>query len=88
MEIKPVGQNEVVAALDAALGEARAGRLLAIGLVKTYGPGQVMSVNAGPALAETYLGCGLLQGAVLNSMMQKPSPIVRPAGYVNGAGQQ
>lgn len=79
------GNPDVVAALEGALAEARAGRLIAVGLVKVYGPQAVACQNAGPPLSEVHLGGGILQGMVIAAMSQKPSPIVRP-GLMNGIG--
>ena len=76
---------DVVSALQSALTEAQAGRLIAVGLVKVLGPQQVSVLSAGPPISEMYLGGGILQGLVMQSMQQKPSPIVRP-GLMNGIG--
>lgn len=77
---------DVVSALEGALVEARSGRLLAVGIIKVHGPQQVSVAMAGPPISEVYLGGALLQGLVMQSMQQKPSPIVRP-GLMNGIGQ-
>jgi hypothetical protein len=75
-----VGNPDVVRVLEDALAMARAGRLVAVGIVQVTGPHQIGAVTAGSAAMEIYVGAGMMQGSVLKAMTEpaKRSPILMP----------
>jgi hypothetical protein len=75
-----VGNPDVVRVLEDALSMARAGRLVAVGVVQVTGPHQIGAVTAGSAAMEIYVGAGMMQASVLKAMTEpaKRSPILMP----------
>lgn len=75
-----VGNPDVVRVLEDALAAARAGRLVAVGVVSVTGPHQIGAVTAGSAAMEIYVGAGMMQASVLKALTApaKRSPILMP----------
>jgi len=74
----PLADPNVVALLENALVEARAGRMIGVGLVGVMGPGKPAAHIAGVGFLEINIGCDVLKAQVVGQIM-KPSAIVRPA---------
>lgn len=75
----PVGNPEVIGLLENVLAEARAGRVAAVAMVVSAGPGNMNAVAAGGCQAELFMGCSAIQGALLKSVQGgPPSKLLRP----------
>lgn len=74
----PLSNPEVVGALERLLADARAGKILSIGVVIVPGPGGITCMATNGCAAELYTGCGMLQSGLMAAMSGKPSSILRP----------
>lgn len=75
-----VGNPEVIRVLEDTLALARAGRLVAVGVVQVTGPHQIGAVTAGSAAMELHVGAAMMGANLLKAMTepQKRSPILMP----------
>lgn len=73
-----IGNPEVVSLLEAALNDARAGRIRSVALIMVIGPGSLQCATAGNGVMEFVAGSEILKNGVLAAMSgQGRSPIVR-----------
>jgi hypothetical protein len=73
---KPLTDPNVVALLENALAEARAGRLIGVAVVGVMGPNKPAPHMAGSGLMEMVVGCDILKTTIIGQIMN-PSKIVR-----------
>lgn len=79
----PVGNPDVIAFLEQTLAEARAGQIVAVGIIKVPRPGVFNAGASGaPALCEINAGCDLLKQELMAAMRgnHRPSRIMRVGG--------
>lgn len=71
-----VGVPEVIKVLEAALVEARAGRMMAVGVISVAKAGQVGCAAAGGGQLEIIAGTEVLKQNLLAGMTGRRSPII------------
>lgn len=74
----PLGNPEVIALLEKVLADAKAGRVMAVAIVFSAGPGSMNAGAAGGHPAELFMGCAALQNMLLASVQGGPSKVLRP----------
>lgn len=74
----PIGNPDVIGLLERVLVDARAGRVVAVALVFSGGPGSMQAGSAGGHPAELYMGCAALQNMILQSVQGNGPKVLRP----------
>lgn len=74
----PVGNPDVVGLLERVLADARAGRVVAVAIVFSGGPGSMQAGAAGGHPAELFMGCSAIQNMLLASVQGNGPKVLRP----------
>lgn len=74
----PVGNPDVVGLLERVLADAREGKVAAIAMVFSGGPGSMNAVAAGGCQAELFMGCSAIQQSILQNVGRHAPKVLRP----------